>query len=563
MRYFIGGILVLIALIILGLIWRKKVYDEVDRLEGWKMDIMNRNVTEELSRVKALNLSGQTQERFETWRSRWDQILTRELPDLEEDLFDAEEAADRYRMKRVKKVLNNTEKKLQDIEQDIEEMFNELEVLLDSEKSSRLEIEALAPDLKDLKKKLIHNRHQYGKAVRLFESRVEELEGDLNKYEEKVEQGNYLEANDLVQSVRDKLVLLSEEVASFPELLKKTQTELPEQLSELLAGMQDMGEEGYRVSHLGFIPEVEDYQEQLNKSVEALEKGDQEGIHSLIEEIDTRIQEIYQTLEQEALANTFVEKQRPTFQASLEELDTLLQETNQELDDLQVTYQMESEDLETHRTIDQSMTLLKKKYLNFEKKREDGKTSFSELRVELEDFKEQLDELNAKHKSFSERVQTLRKDELEAKNKLAEMEQLILDTHRRLKRSNLPGIPVYFFEEMQKAGEDIDHVFQSLELQPLDMAQVNDKLEVAIEHTQAVNQDAGILIKKAHLVERLIQYGNRYRSKYPLLAAELLEAENDFRSYRYEEALEKASSAIKEVDPDAFSRIEEGEQVPV
>lgn len=52
MEYLIGFILLIIALLILGLILRRKIYDHVDRLEEWKIDIMNRNVTEELSRVK-------------------------------------------------------------------------------------------------------------------------------------------------------------------------------------------------------------------------------------------------------------------------------------------------------------------------------------------------------------------------------------------------------------------------------------------------------------------------------------------------------------------------------
>ncbi|WP_079530533.1 septation ring formation regulator EzrA [Halobacillus hunanensis] len=563
MRYFIGGILVLIALIIIGLIWRKKVYDEVDRLEGWKMDIMNRNVTEELSRVKSLNLSGQTQERFETWRNRWDQILTRELPDLEEHLFDAEEAADRYRFKRVRKALSHTENELQSVERDIEEMFNELEMLLDSEESSRLELESLAPDLKELKKKLIHNRYQYGKAVEVFESRIEELETELKQYEEEIEQGNYLEANDLVHLIHEKLSLLSEEADVFPDRLKKSQTELPEQLTELLAGVKDMEEDGYRVAHLSLEPEVQNYQEQLKKAVDRLEKGDQEDVQALIDEIEVRIQEIYQTLEQEALAHSFVGQHHPSFQISLEKLESILEETKQELAGLQITYQMEMDDVESHRTIEQSMTLLKKRYLNFEKKLEDGKTSFTELRQELEEAQEQLEELKEKHSTFNEQIQTLRKDEMEAKNRLAEMEQRILDTHRRLKRSNLPGIPVYFFEGMQRASEDIDEVFRSLETQPLDMAEVNQKLEKAIEETEAINKESEVVITQAQLVERLIQYGNRYRSQYPLLAAELLEAENEFRSYRYEEALDRASSALNKVDPQALSRIKEGDQVPV
>ncbi|WP_010099199.1 septation ring formation regulator EzrA, partial [Ornithinibacillus scapharcae] len=50
-----------------------------------------------------------------------------------------------------------------------------------------------------------------------------------------------------------------------------------------------------------------------------------------------------------------------------------------------------------------------------------------------------------------------------------------------------------------------------------------------------------------------------YRSKFPLLAARLAEAEGLFRSYNYEVALEQAASALEEVEPGALKRIEENQ----
>src|SRR5690625_3340823 len=136
----IGFILIIIALIITGLVFRKFIYDRVDKLEAWKMDIMNRNVTAELQRVKALRLAGETQTKFESWKETWDRILTRDLPDIEEYLFDAEEAADRFKIPSAKKCLELVEQTLNQIEGVIADMFKELDELLDSEKQNRKEI---------------------------------------------------------------------------------------------------------------------------------------------------------------------------------------------------------------------------------------------------------------------------------------------------------------------------------------------------------------------------------------------------------------------------------------
>lgn len=563
MKFVIGAILLLIALFIIGLIWRKKVYDEVDRLEAWKMDIMNRRVTEELSKVKSLNLSGETQEKFEAWRDRWDRILTKELPELEEDLFDAEEAADRYRMKRVKTVLGYTEKKLVAIEEDINKMFEELEDLLDSEKQSRLEIESMEPELKELTKVLIQNRHQFGAAVRIFEQRVEGLKEKLGEYEQLAEHGDYIEANTLVENTREETAKLQEDVHHFPERYKQVKVELPEQLRELKNGVEEMKSEGYRITHFDFSPEIHKYERSLEEMLQKLEDADQSGVVEMINDIEIRVQEMYQMLESEAVAHNFVEKQFVPLKAQLDELEYVLIETERELNEVQVTYQVEEGDIESHRGLKNWFNQMKKKLTSIDFKRGDDETSYTVLREEIEEVQKQLKNLQEQHGYFHERVQNLRKDEREAKQKLRNMENLLLDTHRRLKRSNIPGIPTSVYEDMKAASEKVDEVFLNLEKQPLDMNNVNSVLEEAVQMIEKLSEDAGKVMGKAHLAERVIQYGNRYRSKYPLIAAKLLEAEDQFRTYHYEEALSIASEAVKEVDPHGLSKIDKDEEVLV
>ncbi|MGV2622325.1 septation ring formation regulator EzrA [Halobacillus sp. ACCC02827] len=563
MKFVIGAILLLVAFFIIGMIWRKRVYDEVDRLESWKMEIMNRRVSEELSKVKNLNLSGETQEKFEAWRERWDRILTVELPSLEEDLFDAEEAADRYRYRKVKTTIQQTERKLISVEEDIDGMLQELENLLDSEKQSRQEIEAIEPELKELTKILIQNRHQYGKAVRIFEERVDALKEKLAEFERLTEQGNYLEANALVQSAREEISALQEDVESFPDRFKKVKTELPGQLKELKSGMEDMKADGYRIEHFDFLPEVHDYESLLADKLVKMEQADQSGVEETVVEIESRIQEMYQLLESEAVAHHHVEKQFLPLKNQLEDLERVIVSTENELDEMQTTYQLEDGDTETYRGLKHAFSQLAKKMMSIDYKRDDGETAFVELRDELKQVQEQLKELKEQHESFDERVQTLRKDEREAKQKLGRMEDLLLETHRRLKRSNIPGIPTSIYADMKAASEKIDEVFLNLEQQPLDMPLVLEKLEEAVQMTERLNEDAESVMEKAALAERVIQYGNRYRSKYPLLAAKLLEAEEKFRTYHYEEALNEAARAVKEVDPQAMAKIDAEEEVMV
>src|SRR5690625_7964092 len=136
------------------MILRKRVYDAVDRQEMWKMDIMNRNNAAELARIKGLNLSGETQEKFEAWKERWEFIVAKELPEVSDYLYEAEDAADRYRFSSAKKIVQKVDDTLNSIEKDIEKMLDELNELLESEESSRKDIEKIQPKIRDRKQKI-------------------------------------------------------------------------------------------------------------------------------------------------------------------------------------------------------------------------------------------------------------------------------------------------------------------------------------------------------------------------------------------------------------------------
>ena len=104
------AIVIVLVLLVVGYIMRKKYYKEIDRLETAKLELMHRPVAEEMAKVKRLNMTGQTEELFENWRKTWDNIVTIQLPDIDEMLFDAEEYTDKYRFKQAK----NTHERIRD-----------------------------------------------------------------------------------------------------------------------------------------------------------------------------------------------------------------------------------------------------------------------------------------------------------------------------------------------------------------------------------------------------------------------------------------------------------------
>ncbi|SHH68667.1 septation ring formation regulator EzrA [Virgibacillus chiguensis] len=556
MAYIIGIILVVIALIITGLILRKRVYDVVDRNEAWKMDIMGRNINAELSRIKILNLSGETQDKFEAWKERWEHIVTKELTDIEEHLFDAEEAADRYRFSKAKKTLAEVEKILQKVEMEIEQIIKEVDELLNSEAESRKEMEYVEPTLKDLRKKLSQNRYQYGKAESYFETKLDELFKELASYYELIEEGNYIEAKQLVDNLKLSLDHLQIQLEEFPHVYKMCKQELPSQLDDLLSGIKEMKSEGYRVEHLAFEKEIRNYQQKLTQMVDKLDKGDMANGETLIEEIETRSKEMYQLLEKEAIAKNYVETKLPTYQQTMQEVTATFNDTKQEVEQLQKAYYFEDSDMEKYISLEKLISKLNSQVETVVSDLKEEKSPHTKLRNEIEAALEEIEKLKESHQAFRKRIQNLRKDELEAKEKLTEMRNELYSVQRKLKKSNVPGVPTFIWNLIETANDKNQRVVKALENQPLEMAEVQQALNDAKNAVTYCVEQTELMLEQAYLTEQVIQYANRYRSQYPLLAEKLAESERLFRKYEYELALENAAKAIEEVEPGALKRIE-------
>lgn len=554
--YIIGAILLAIILIIIGLVLRKRIYDQVDKLEAWKMDIMHRQVSAELQRVKALNLSGETQDKFESWKETWDQILTRELPDIEEYLFDAEESADRFRIKSANQNLTKVSQILDEIEATIKKMYVELDELLDSEKQSRLAIQDVLPELKSLRQLLLENRHLYGPAEKRFEDELDNYQERLDAFYVACDEGNYFEARKSVTQMKEDLLDLSDRMNDFPQLYKQLKRTFPDQLVELKNGISEMEKEGYRFDSQKLLKELEQFELQIDGYITELEKHDEPDLLQWMTQFEERIQEIYLTLETEAKAKQYLDKHVDSFTDQLEKEKNHFTDTDEEVKDLQKTYLLEGSDLELHENLDKWMHQLEKNHHNFLNQLGSIEEPFSDLKAQLEQNKHDLGKFVTSHEEFKGQIQSIRSDELAARSFIKQTKSETFQLEKKLERSNLPGIPSGVINQLEDVNKLIVIVDEKLAEQPLDMGQVNQKTKELTNLVDITKDKIQLILEQAYLVEYVIQYTNRYRSRYPMLQAKLLEAEQLFYNQQYEAALELATQSLEEVAPGKVKQLE-------
>lgn len=556
MEFILGGIILIIVLIVTGYFYKKKHFKEIDRLEAWKMEISNRPVQEELSKVKQLNMTGETEEMFERWRNEWDDITTVQMPDVEELLFDAEEYIDKYRLRRAAEVQHAIRAKLNHVEDSIRKILDEVNELVGSEEKNRIEIEEIKEKYRTLKKSLLAHRHTYGKAADRLEKMLDEVTGTLQQYEEATLNGNYLNARELVLFIREKLALTEKKMECIPQLLAEGHISLPGQIAELKEGYQEMAGQGYPLEHLQFEKEIAQLEQELEHYKLQIDEAETEEVAKGIGDINESVNVLYDLLEKEVYSRQYIMENEEALSEKIAELEFENDKQKAEAIIVQHSYHLPEQELEGLRKLEKQINSLAKRYRLLSLKIKENAASNSMLSEELQEMEKNINSLQDEQKLFTGKLQALRKDELEARNSLKELRKKLSETGRLLTKSNIPGVPEEYKDYLQEAKESLGDAENKLEEKPLDMASVQIFLEKAVSSVTKLHESTAALIEQMFLAEKVIQYGNRYRSRNEVLAAALREAEAKFRLYEYEEALETAAAALEKVEPGCLKKIE-------
>jgi septation ring formation regulator len=555
MIYFIGLFILLLVLFVIGYVIKKKYFKEMDRLEAWKIDLFNRPVPDEMSKVKQLNMTGQTEELFEHWRNQWDDIITVKLPKLDEMLFDAEEYIDRYRFKKAKEVQTDITGKLQETENQIKNILEELHELVGSEEKNREEIEQLKELYRETRKMLLAHRHSFGSAEKQLEEQLNGVTQKFQEYDEKTEQGNYLEAREVVLLIHSQLTKIKDHMNLIPQLLIECQSLVPNQLSEVEDGYKEMAGQGYYLSHIHVEQEIQHLRDKLAENLALIETVEIEKAVEGMQEIKDRIDILFDLLEKEVHAKHFVKKNEKLTYQLLASAEEEHQSLANEFLHVQGSYQLSDQDFEALTSLEKELAAIFKHHEILTEKIKQNETAQTVISEELRELKDRLEIIREGQHVFAQKLQALRKDELEAREKIKELTKKVGETVRLVAKSNVPGIPEDYKYLVEDTNESIQNVRAQLEEKPLNIAALNQYLEIAVLTVEKLVSSTVELIENAMLAEKAIQYGNRYRSKYSSVAKGLAEAENAFRHYEYQEALEQVAASLESVDPEALKKI--------
>lgn len=555
MEFVIGLFVVVLALIIVGYFFKKKKYADIDRLEEWKIKITNRPVLEELSKVKQLNMTGETEEMFEKWRNEWDEVITIELPGVEELLFDAEECIDKYRFSKSKEIQRNISDKLKGIDHKIQRIIDELNELVGSEEKNRIEMEDLKESYRVAKKQLLAHRHAYGKAAKHLEQQLEEIVSIFSLFEEATENGNYLHARELVLKIRSYMKSFEEKMQCIPDLFVECQSYLPGELTDLRNGYLEMVESGYVLDHIDLASQMVDIEKTLQDYVASIEKAEIDEVQKGLDDVKEQINHLYDLFEKEAASKQYIFSNKDRVYDKVSEVTFNNNKLKVDLIAVQGSYHLSEADSKLQKKFEKQIATISKQFEQIQAKIEENSLGASIIADGMKELEKTLESVKSEQEAFIQKLIDLRKDEIEARESIKDLRLKLNQSIKWLNKHNVPGVPEHIKGYLDETKEAIEDVELKLNETPLDMGSVNIFLEKAVSMVNQYVETVRELIQTMLLAEKVIQYTNRYRSRNAGVQSALMAAENDFRNFEYEAALESAAAVLEKVEPGSIKEM--------
>lgn len=553
-------IIILVIILVTGTITyftRGKYYEEIDRLDQEKKELLDQAPHDQLQEVSKLSITGQSSELREEFKDQWNDIQSVKYPKLENYLFEAEQAADRYRLNESKKNQEAAKELIENLKNDINELTTLLTELIEQEQANLEKIDAIKKRYHEVRKSLLAYSFSFGPASESFEEKLNLMEEDFTEFSEYTLSGDHEEANKVIDRLSDDIQQTEEEMDEIPELLTKMEKEYKLDIEDLDEGYQKLVDQNYLFPDNNLSEEIEQLKVEQNQILEdigllKLKEGKQE-----MKDMSDKIDDLYEIMEKEIKAEANIS---PTLKKVKEAIYYLRDEIQQLLSlekRLEQSYILVHKERESLESIEKQLEDAMKEYDIILEKIEENKTPYSVADNQLNYLFKNLSKLNDEKILLKNTLNDYRKEELHFKEEMHAMEEAMYDMKRALENKRLPGLPDDYLELFFSASRRIEKLSEDLARTKVSLGSVKKLHQIAEEDVIQLSRMTEEIIDQVNLIERSSQRLYRYKDQHKGILETIRYSESLFNDdYEYDTSLRLLKEKLENVAPGSYEQLE-------
>lgn len=460
----------------------------------------------------------------------------------------------RHKYKKALRAMDEVEAVLYDTEERINIVEQSLDQILSRETEVKTKADKVIEQVAAQEKQYEQVRESLLGGQSFIEERLNNLKSMQADLESQIEQSQFNLAKEIIDQLDEQCKLFDSYCKEYPSLYQRTKVDIPagiEQVKQLIANFE---EDKIDPSYLNVDDKLDAIQNALDTALNHLDSGDLEQAAPQIDAITDQILALQDdiTLEQSAFHQ---------IQSNLESNFNVVDDVERELNEITRLYasikdRFGLEDwTKRFAKAREQMEVLKKQKDEIQEQLKTSEYFSVELMDGYRNFSLKIEDFGKEVSDMKELLVGASSDDSRARKQLIKLQLILNEVRLNTSMRQLPAISASFNEDLEEGEKKIANVQAILEKSPLDVNELNENLQEAIDFIYKLYSNATNLVGVAVMVENAIVFGNRFRSSYPALDSDLTKAEICFQNGEYTRALKIAIQAIETLHPGIYEKL--------
>ena len=546
--FILAVILIIVTIVIIKRNQNKKYKKEIEELDIRKNNLIGVPVLSEITKVKELIKTDNLKNKLDDWDNTFTTIRDEKIPELTDLISEADFLIDRKDYKQAVKKITNIEIEINSLKKKTDHLLEEVKLITNSEERNRALITKLKIVYREDQNKFERSKKEYGVIADYLEKEIDNIDDLFAKFEKAMDNNDYVSVEKKINLLDDKITKLGKLLEDIPTIVLMATVLVPNKIDEAITYYYRMKRDGYPLDYLNVEYNIKEIKNKIDNIMENLKKLE---LGESIIELKTFIEyfnELYNDFDKEKECKDLFRQNIKDFSYKIDNINKVVRDIYLQIDDIKYNYNLSDEDIN-------KFSILNK---NLEKINQDYKILVDQGKMKTFAYSKLVDELNGLSLKLSRlqddldfqlrSITSMKDDETRAREQLATIENLLKKAKYRLKDYKIPVIPSSYYIELTEAQDAIREIIKELDRKPIVIKILNIRVDTARDLIFKIYNKTNDMIKIASMSEKIIIYGNRYRSSYEEIDIALTKAEELFKRGKYKESLDLSMKSLSFID---------------
>ena len=533
----------------------KKYKNKVNELDIEKNQLINVKILSEITKVRSLVKTDNLKHKLDSWDNSFNYIKDTMLPSITDEISEVDFMIDKHDYKNAIKKMTAIELEIDRLKRRSNKLIEEIQIVTNSEERNRSLITKLKVVYREIQSKFTRCEKEYGELVDIIKEEFQKIDDKFLAFENAMENNDYVEVERIVILIEEDINRLKNILDNMPDILLMATVLVPGKIEEAKLMYARMQRDGYPMDYLNVEYNLEEISKKIEGIMDNLHKLEMEDANIELKIILDYFSSLFSDFDKEKECKDSFKEGCKKFRYKLEKVNKVVYDIYIQIDDIKVTYDLTEEEINRFSILNRNLEKINE---DFKQLLEHGKTktfAYSKLYDELDGLGIKLSRLQDDLDYQLQSITSMKDDEYRAKEQLNTIQDLLKKAKMKLKDYKLPVIPSSYYVELKEAQDAIREIVRELDKKPIVIKILNIRVDTARDLVFKIYNKTNDMIKISMLSEKMILYGNRYRSTYEEVERGLEKATMLFYKGQYEQSLDVSVAAIKTVEDNPLDKI--------